>query len=146
MPHLTFATTVSGLSLPVMIGVDGGRYAALLSAGLPVPPPLLVQGLLDTGSDVTILNPDLIFRLGLVCCVQKATHTTIGSATVKLYEISLSIPDTVGGKGSLLERSPLLAMESLAPFLNIDAVIGLDVLSDCLLIFDGPGKQFTLAI
>jgi hypothetical protein len=28
---------------------------------------------------------------------------------------------------------------------NVDVLIGMDVLADCLLVLDGPGKQFILA-
>ena len=36
-------------------------------------------------------------------------------------------------------------MEMPQPIPDIEVLIGMDVLNDCLLIFDGPKKEFTLA-
>jgi hypothetical protein len=104
------------------------------------------MGLLDTATDITILTPNLVAQLGLVYLGEKDTETSIGSAKVKLYQGSLSIPNPGSSSGPLLTRSPLLVMESLMAFTSFDVVVGLDILTECLLIFDGPGKQFTLAV
>lgn len=146
MPHLTYPTSPDGLTLPLMIGLDGGVMAARLAAGQPFPALQLVQGLIDTASDITVLSPNLVSRLGLVPVGDRSTQTTIGSAIAKLYEASLSIVGPMGAGGPTLDRSPLLVMGSFSAFAGgIEAVMGLDVLFGCLLIFDGPGKQFTLA-
>jgi hypothetical protein len=39
----------------------------------------------------------------------------------------------------------LIVAELTQALPNIDALIGRDILNDCLFILDGPGQQFTLA-
>jgi hypothetical protein len=45
----------------------------------------------------------------------------------------------------MLVREQLKVMELLHSPPNFEAMIGMDVLAECLLILDGPGRQFTIA-
>lgn len=47
--------------------------------------------------------------------------------------------------GLLVVHNQLIVTELAVALGNIDMLIGLDVLQDGLLVYDGPGKQFTLA-
>jgi hypothetical protein len=64
---------------------------------------------------------------------------------VNLFEVGLTILGPAGKAGPMLVRDQLIAMELTQALPNIDALIGRDILNDCLFILDGPGKQFTLA-
>src|SRR5256885_5533256 len=52
MPKLSYSVSQAGLEVPVLIGLDGQEITDLLAAGQSVPAPILIRGLLDTGSDV----------------------------------------------------------------------------------------------
>ncbi len=115
------------------------------SGGQPIPPPLHVRALVDTGTDLTALSASCIRRLGVPVENRVKTHTVGGIVIVDTFMVSLSI----GAAGRM--PSPMLVQADLEvtclphPLNNFDALIGLDVLAECLLIYDGPGKQFTLA-
>ncbi len=44
----------------------------------------------------------------------------------------------------MLTRDDLLIMELIDPIPGVEVLIGLDILLDCRLLLDGPGRQFTL--
>jgi hypothetical protein len=51
MPHFTLSWTSEGLELPVMVGLNGQDTSDLVAATLPVPRPVLLRGVLDSGAD-----------------------------------------------------------------------------------------------
>jgi hypothetical protein len=119
---------------------------AMSPAGSPIPPPLLLRGLIDTGSDVSVVVPSVPRHFGLAPFQSRSTQGTTGSAPVHLYEMSLSIINPGGPGPSMLSWERLLVMEAPAGLPGVDVIVGLDVLRECLLISDGPGPRFTLAI
>src|SRR5262245_50646196 len=133
MPHLTFASSPDGPALQVLIGVNGRGSAALLAAGQPIPTPVWVRALLDTGTDITCVAPACLRRLGLTGIGSSSTHTVGGSFKADLFEVSLSISGPAGKAGPMHVREQLVVMEWLHAPPNIEALIGLDVLSECLL-------------
>jgi hypothetical protein len=145
MPHLTFSTSPDGPALPVRIGVDGKNMADLHATGQTIPPPLALRGLIDSGTDITCVAPWVLRQLGLVSAGSSSTQTAGGSVKVNLFDVSVTISGPAGKAGPMLVRDQLIVMELTQALPNIDALIGRDILNDCLFILDGPGKQFTLA-
>jgi hypothetical protein len=88
MPHVTLSCTAEGLELAVLVGLEGGALAALQAAGAPLPPPVRVRGVIDSGSNITCLAPRVISRLGLSSTGQNTTQTVAGPVRVSLYEVS----------------------------------------------------------
>jgi hypothetical protein len=145
MPHVTLPITSEGHELSVLIGLDGRSTTALVAAGTPVPRPLLVRGILDSGSSITTVNRQVIQALGLPLFAQHSTQTVAGTVAVNLYDASLSIPPMGRLTASLLVLSDLLVMEPMHPLVGIDVLVGRDVLAHLLSIMDGPQAAFTLA-
>ena len=143
MSHATFKVTVAGLEVPTLIGLDGSTTVDLHSAGKPIPPPLKVKGLLDTGSNVTAVDKSVLTSLGILGFHQTATHTITGTVPVNLYKISLSIIDDTG-TGVCFTKPDLTVMELAIVIPGVDALIGLDILLDCRFLLDGPARHFTL--
>jgi hypothetical protein len=145
MPHVAFQARPDGLFVDVVIGLDAKAMRSLQLAGQPIPPPVQVRGLLDTGADATAISAACAKRLGLAIVGTVSTHTAAGSLVVNQFAISLSILGAHKA-GALLSVSPELTVtEWLDPPPGLDALVGLDVLAEGLLIYDGPGRQFTLA-
>jgi hypothetical protein len=118
---------------------------ALQQSGQPIPPPLRIRGLLDAGADATALSAACAVSLGLTPVARVSTQTAAGSIMVNQHEISFSIlgPTPTGAVVSV--RPNLRVTEWLHPEHGLDALVGMDVLLEGLLILDGPGQQFTLA-
>ncbi len=145
MARLTFPVTAAGLTAPVWIGLDGQTTAALRSAGLPISSPIYAHGLIDTGTDVTVVASWILRQLAVPLASTASTHTAVGPVPVKLYSVSLSITDPLQPVGCpWLTRSDLLVMEAPALLPEADILIGLDILLDCKTLLDGPARLFTL--
>ena len=144
MPQLTFAILSGELKLSVVIGLSGQEAAKSLATGRPIPTPIWANGFLDTGSNVTCITKDILQRLPLLSAGQTKTRTASGQVSVNLFEVSLSIPPAGNLPGPMLTRPNLIVMELLDPIPDVDVLIGLDILLDCRLLVDGPGRQFTL--
>jgi hypothetical protein len=145
MPHLTFSIKGIEYTLDVLIGVDGKTMAGLQAAGQPIPAPVRARGQIDTGTDVTAVAPQVLQQLGLVPVGSASTQTAGGPVSVNVFEVSLTVSGPGGAAGPMLVRPNLLVTELATPLPNIDVLIGLDILSECLVVLDGPGRQFTLA-
>ena len=141
----SYPVSADGLALEVMIGLPGNAFAPLVAAGQPVPAPILVRALIDTGSDVTCVAIRIPQQFGLIPIGPSKTQTVSGSLPVNLYEVSLSIPGVSAVTGPLLVLPQLLVMELAQTLQNVDVLIGLDVLLQCVLHVDGPGRQFSLS-
>ena len=144
MPHFTFPITKDGYTLEVLIGLRATDAHALLAAGQPIPPPLHARALLDTASDKTAVAVPLLQQLGITSVASVRTQTAGGMVMVQLYEVSLSVPNPTGARTPMLVHSEWEVTEFLHAPPQIDVLIGLDVLNECLVVIDGPGGRFTL--
>jgi predicted aspartyl protease len=128
----------------LFIGVSGPRSAALQSAGIAVPQPVTVRAMIDTGASCTVIDPTSIQSLGLVPTGTVPIHTpsTAGTAIhCSQYDVMLAIYHP---KFSLVVgTAPIITSDLLSQ--GFHALIGRDVLSRCLFIYDGAAAQFTLA-
>lgn len=143
MPHVTTKISPSGPILDLMLGVSVSKADTLKEAGQPVPPLIAIRALVDTGASGTCIDPSHFIPLGL-----SPTGTTLmttpstGSTphTCNTYDVSLII------------RHPTLSMrwgivgvsESKPINQGFDALLGRDILSQCILWYDGATGIFTL--
>jgi hypothetical protein len=144
MPKLAFPVAPAGLTVPVLIGLDGQTTTALRSAGQAVRPPVLVRGLLDSGTNITSIAAPVLQHLGLAPTSAGTTHTAGGAVSVNLFTVSLSITDPSQPGSPWLTQTDLLVMELAALLPDAEVLIGLDVLLKYKLVLDGPGGKFTL--
>jgi hypothetical protein len=146
MPHLTFPTQPDGLVLEAMVGLDGRTISALHQAGRTIAAPIRVRALIDTGTDVSVVVRRVLQALGLSPFRSTTTQTAGGPAVVDLYRVSVGIAGPHGAQGPMLLQPDRIVTDLPAVLPGgIEALIGMDVLAECLLVIDGPGKYFTLA-
>lgn len=145
MPHLTFPMSDDGLALDVLIGLDGAASHACVAAGQPVPVPLQVKALIDSGCDPTAVSQSVLNALGLLRGTTATTHTAAGLVQVEVFQVSLSIYGPDGTSGPSFNAADWKVTALPQPIPGIDVLLGLDLLRQCLLIVDGPGKKFTLS-
>jgi Aspartyl protease len=111
MLQLIFPIAPSGLLVPVFVGLDSRSMIARLNANLPVPAPLMLQGIIDTGSDVTALRSSILQKLGVSTGQKKTAQTASGPISVNLVEISLSIVGPIRAASPMFSDPNVLAME-----------------------------------
>ncbi len=145
MEHLTFPFSASGLELEVLIGLDGKTTSKLHAAGQPITRPVRARGLLDTGTDATAVAPWVFRRLGLRRKRVATTHTASGSVREAVYRVSLTISGSGGASGPMFVRPTLLVTELTHALPDLDVLVGMDIVSTCVVLIDGPARQFTLS-
>lgn len=145
MPHFTLPISQDGLTVSVAVGIGPVGRTILQSSGQSLPTAIVTRGLLDQGSDITVVAPRLVTQLGLLAQGRASTQGTTGSAAVKLFEASLKLMGLSVPGAPVLELPQWIVMEAPHALPNLEVLIGLDVLRRCLLVSDGPGLHFTLA-
>lgn len=133
-----------GPRFPVMIGVDGDTVMTELDAGRTVPPPVLCTAMFDTGTNVTVINREIVRRLGLRMKRQQLSTTGGGVVTVDLYEVSFGFPPVFGLNTTtvLEERLEVAVLPDLPD--DHEVLFGMDLLNRCRLFIDGPNLSFAL--
>jgi hypothetical protein len=145
MPHLNFSRQPQGWLLAVTIGVTGQEAASLVASGQPVPRSQVVRAAIDTGTDVSAVDPAVLGRLGLAAFQQTSTQTVAGSVHVDLHRVSLSITPAGRLTSALLVQDQLvvIALPTLIP--GIEVLLGRDVIDQSLLVLNGPLGEGTIA-
>jgi hypothetical protein len=137
----------NGPVLTVMLGVSLPRADALATAGQPLPNSVPVRALVDTGASCTCVDPGVLDRLALTPTGSTTIHTPSTGAAPHVadqYDVSLIVPGAGSHHAPLVVPAlPVAAADFAAQ--GIDALIGRDVLRDCILIYNGSVGSFTLA-
>jgi predicted aspartyl protease len=143
MGHLTGKIERQGPFIDVTVMATHQRVSSLKAAGLPFPQPQTIRALIDTGASCSVLDRNVSTALGLAPTSTTLVHTpSTGSnyAMRDVFDVSLTLgaskPDpatfTLGVIASDLASEGFLAL------------IGWDVLAQCVLTCDGPASVFTL--
>ena len=130
-----------------MIGVSQARRNALVAAGQPVPNPVNIQGLIDTGASGTCVDPSVLTALGLTptgSTMMNTPSTGAQAVPVDTYDVSLIIYATAQHPPLVHHTVPVMCSE-LLNVQGIHALIGRDILKGCLLTYDGMAGLFSLA-
>ena len=112
----------------------------------PAPSPLRVRALIDTGASHTFADPAVVsvLRLDPVGSAQARTATTDESGVpMQIYELTLGIysgdtPTPIGAPAQKVVAANLASR-------GFHMILGRDLLSECLLIYNGGAQILTLA-
>lgn len=134
-----------GPTLEFYIGVSVPRANALTAAGKQVVPPILVRGLVDTGASCTSVDPSILTALGIVSTGTVPVHTpsTTSVAPHLANQFDISIILAHAKLSWQFHAVPII--ESQLQHQGIQALIGRDILQNCLLTYDGQAGLFALA-
>jgi hypothetical protein len=136
--------TADGPILDAIISVSMPRYQALQNAGSPIPQPIQLRMLLDTGASGCCINTGMLAPLGLTPSGTIQVHTpTTGNTPVQCnqFDVSLVIAHPVNPF-----FMPIMPITECRPLMgNIQGLIGRDVLSRCMLVYYGQMQGFSLA-
>ena len=116
------------------------------AANQTVPQPIQIRGLVDTGASTTAIDPTIIQALGIQATGSMAIVTpSTGSTPVQVntYDVGIVIPLAQVGQTHII--GALQVFESSLTVQGIQALIGRDILSSSLLVYDGRSNIFSLA-
>ena len=145
MPHVTLPiSSPGGPILDLGIAVSEPHERALRAANKPVPPPVRIRALVDTGASGTCVDPTCLKSLGLTSKGQTPIRTPSTGATPHFcdqYDVSIILLH----KSITLRLAAVPIIASDLAIQGIQALLGRDVLSRCLLVYDGSAGSFTLS-
>jgi Aspartyl protease len=129
------------------LGASDARRQALAAAGQPIPAFVTIRALLDTGASVTCVDPTVIATLGLSVTGMTQMITPSTGATphnAPQYDASLAIPAAANQPPLIFPTVAIVASELLQAQ-GFHALIGRNILSQCLFLYNGAMGLFTLA-
>ena len=148
MPYFTRQVAPNGnLIVNAFIGVSQAKRAALVAAGEPVPNPVSIQGLIDTGANCLCVDPSVLQQLNLTPTGSgPVTTPTTGAlpATADQYDVSIVIPSSPT-TAPLVQQTIAAISAELLVAQGFHAIIGLSVLQQCLITYDGKNGIFSIA-
>jgi hypothetical protein len=147
---LQAATSAEGAIVDILIGLPAAIVQSLRKAGRPIPQPLALRALLDTGAEATCADPTVLAPLVIAGNLPPTRFllanvpATGGLTGGTEYQVSLTVLHPSGNvRRSLVPRTWDILELSLGP-LGYQAIVGRDVLERCVLVYDGPSATFTL--
>jgi hypothetical protein len=146
MAVLRLPLSAAGPIVPLQLSVGSARQRALVKAGQQVPPPLPLAGLLHTGATGTVIDRQLLRRLGLSptgAVKFKASAQGLSAEISDAYDVGLSL--VIGGSIHPLVE-PLSVLEGSFGQPEFQAILGRDVLARLKVEIDGPSRQFSVMV
>ncbi len=106
-------------------------------------PPLEVKALLDTGASRTSLDPSVVTELGLIDAGETEVQdfTSPEGTVLPRALCNLVIP----GSGIEMEIFNLPVIQAPLEAQGFKAILGRDILSKCVVVWDGRARRCTLA-
>ncbi len=145
--HFTLQIDSAGPVLQALVAVSNPRRTALGKAGQPVPNPVPIRALVDTGASCTCVDPTVLkdgLKLTPTGSVSVNTPTTGATPhDAEQYDIALYIPAVAGQPVLVFETIPVVSSVLLSSQ-GFHALIGRDILQQCLFIYNGATGTFTL--
>jgi predicted aspartyl protease len=135
----------AGPLLQVQVMVPPALAALLGQSNQPIPVPGSGWALIDTGATRTCVDKAVLDELQVQATGAITTGTAAGPAQQLLYPAKLNFP----GANFEIEFGSVIGVDLRGQSIagqNVIVLLGRDVLSRCVLIYNGPGGTFTLAI
>jgi hypothetical protein len=132
---------VRGPIVQVEVQLPSALAAQYQALSRPIPAPITGWAMVDTGASKTCVDDGLILGLGVAPINQITVQTPSGSAQQFLYPARFSFPGTPLPN---IDFSSVVGSTLAAQ--GIVALIGRDVLSRFLLVYNGPAGMFSLSV
>lgn len=131
-----------GVIIDLAIGVDGVTLQSLHQGigAPPLPSPVVVKALLDTGCTVTSIDQKIAAALNLAVRGYSQTSTANGIVTVPSHTVSLAFP------GTPLRGKPIHPVQAIdLSGHQIQALIGRDIMLQWSIHYNGPAGMITIS-
>src|SRR5258706_11386481 len=136
-----------GLLVFALIGLSEARRAALAASNQPIPAPVTVSALIDTGASCTCVDSSILTGLNLTPTGTATVRTpTTGSqpAVVDQYDIGLAIPATPGASPLILATIPAIKAELANQRFLV--LIRKDITQRSIIVYERRNRNLTLAV
>ncbi len=144
MPILNYTLTPDGPIVLAQIGVSRPRAQALQIAKQAVPSPVQIQMLVDTGASSTCVEAGVLASLGLPPAGQILMHSaSTGGTPVAANQFDISLAIVHPTLSFQIWAMPVIECQPLSG--TIQGLLGRDVLSHCMLVYQGQTNAFSLA-
>lgn len=146
MPHLTLQISSRGPIVEMWVLASLPRIDALKHANKPLPSPVQTRALIDTGADCTAIDSTVLHQLGITPTGTTPIHTpsTQGSPHIALqFDVGIAFVHPVSTSSLHIGSIPVIQADTANQ--GFGALIGRDVLSRCLFVYDGTAHSFCLA-
>ena len=146
MPILRGTVEAEGALVDVLFGWSATAVGQLRARLRPIPQAITARALLDTGAEVSCLDPSLVQALGLPWRgPTPAIVPAAGGLTFRpQHDIALTVLHPSGSARDNLVIGDLIVLEVPLVALGYQALVGRDVLAKCRFLYDGPGGRFRL--
>ncbi|WP_439630076.1 hypothetical protein [Gemmata sp.] len=155
MPIIALKQSIAdGIQVRVQVGLSRHEVLRLRTAHQPIPQPVVVTAVIDTGAERSCVDPRVISQAQLpykgagftnAPGVEAGPAIFGGSLLVPAYDAGLVILHPSGNASDHFVIAELPLDELTLATMGIEAVIGRDVLARCVLVYDGPAGGATLA-
>lgn len=139
---------IAGPVLQVEVHVPAALAVVMTNTKQLVPPPVVGWALIDTGATKTAVHEKAIVSLGVQPIGTANGGTAAGQVTHNVYPVRLKFPGTSRtGQDLEAEASQAIGVDLSGQVLDnkpIIALVGRDLLAQCVLVYNGSGGHFTL--
>lgn len=147
MPHFTITLTQGMPMINLLVTVSAARRVALQAANVALPAPQPIRGLVDTGASHTCIDPSVFQALQLQPTGSVPMHTpSTGGVPMSAdtYDVGIIIPSTPTSAPYQRPNMQVSATDLLAAQ-GFHALIGRDILTHCVLNYNGSMQLLTMA-
>jgi hypothetical protein len=132
--------------LDMVVTASMPRLLALQAEGQPVPVAQNIRALVDTGASCTCIDPAVLLALGLQPTGKTLMTTpSTGVTPVEADTYDVCIVISAPGNQQPLLKAVISVCTSELIHQGFHALLGRDILRDCLLTYNGSAEFFTLA-
>jgi hypothetical protein len=143
MPSFTLGLTDlqnTGPILEIQVTVSRDLANVLKAGNIPVPDPIKVMAMIDTGASSSVVNPEVIRNLGISPTGRVKINTPSDCGVdCNQYKLAFAFPNGVVMESSDVIEAPLVGQP-------VQCLLGRDILRHGVLIYNGYMQQITFSV
>ncbi len=146
MPRLDATIGPDGPIIEVRIWLVPADAADMAAAGLPVPQPISVRGLVDTGAEVTAIQHSLVEWMGISTLhFVEARSSVLGfdSRVAPVHQVQMTFGSLGASDPPKWRTINALGVSVVSPGATV--LIGRDLLATCRFTYDGRKRRLMIS-
>ncbi len=144
MPHYTVMIGSDSPTIDLAVAVSRVWQRRRAAQGRPMPSPTTVRGLIDTGSDLSVVHPQILQQLSLQAVGSVRIRRPGAGGGFRLAAI-FDVQLLIGGAAPDAHWISTQVVSAAPSTPTVLALIGRDVLEQCTLFYNGPRRELTLS-